>query len=87
MLLSLDLRKRADSSAINIAQKVLETLVTCKDLKASNIEDDDILRPELNANWISLLTMEKACLSTIAIEGKTIDTCTLGISLPIFNIL
>ncbi|XP_057537364.1 wings apart-like protein 1 isoform X2 [Amaranthus tricolor] len=71
MLLSLDLRKRADSSAINIAQKVLETLVTCKDLKASNIEDDDILRPELNANWISLLTMEKACLSTIAIEDAS----------------
>ncbi|CAO2842661.1 unnamed protein product [Amaranthus hypochondriacus] len=68
MLLSLDLRKKADSSAINIAQKVLETLVNCKDFKASNIEDDNILRPELNANWISLLTMEKACLSAIAIE-------------------
>lgn len=70
MLLSQDTKKRTDSSSATIIQKVLETLVSCKDLKASNVENDDISRPELNPNWISLLTIEKACLSTISIEGK-----------------
>ncbi|KAL2932003.1 Wings apart-like protein-like protein [Bienertia sinuspersici] len=68
MLLSQDMATRVDSSSNTIMQKVLETLVSCKDLTASNAEDDDISRTELNPNWISLLTMEKACLSTFSIE-------------------
>ncbi|KNA21886.1 hypothetical protein SOVF_038670 isoform B [Spinacia oleracea] len=71
MLLSQDTKKRTDSSSATIIQKVLETLVSCKDLKASNVENDDISRPELNPNWISLLTIEKACLSTISIEDTS----------------
>ncbi|KAL2932010.1 Protein wings apart-like [Bienertia sinuspersici] len=68
MLLSQDMATRVDSSSNTIMQKFWETLVSCKDLTASNAEDDDISRTELNPNWISLLTMEKACLSTFSIE-------------------
>lgn len=71
MLLSQDMTKKTDLSSSSITQKVLETLISCKDLKASNVENDDISRPELNPNWISLLTMEKACLSTISIEDTS----------------
>lgn len=70
MLLSHDMTNRVDSNSTAIIQKVLETLVSCKDLKASNVESDDLSRTELNPNWISLLTMEKACLSTISMEGR-----------------
>lgn len=63
--------KRSDSSSTAIIHKVLETLVSCKDLKAGNLEADETPRPELNPDWISLLTIEKACLSTISIEDTS----------------
>lgn len=63
--------KRSDSSSTAIMHKVLETLVSCKDLKAGNLEADETPRPELNVDWISLLTIEKACLSTISIEDTS----------------
>ena len=69
MFLSQDMTKRVDSSSTTILQKVLEILISCRDLKACNVENDDISRPELSANWVSLLTMEKACLSAVAVEG------------------
>ncbi|XP_021740544.1 uncharacterized protein LOC110706874 isoform X2 [Chenopodium quinoa] len=71
LLLSQDMTKKADSSSSTIFQKVLETFVSCKDLKASNAENDDFSRPELNPNWVSLLTLEKACLSSISIEDTS----------------
>uniref|UniRef100_A0A803LLD8 Wings apart-like protein C-terminal domain-containing protein n=1 Tax=Chenopodium quinoa TaxID=63459 RepID=A0A803LLD8_CHEQI len=71
LLLSQDMTKKTDSSSSTLIQKVLETFVSCKDLKASNAENDDFSRPELNPNWVSLLTLEKACLSSISIEDTT----------------
>lgn len=71
VLYSQGIAKRSDSSATKITHKVLETLVNCKDLKATNLEADETSRPELNPDWISLLTIEKACLSTISIEDTS----------------
>lgn len=65
---SQDVTKKSSSELIH---KVMETLVTCKDLKTSSVRNDDLSRPELNPNWVSLLTMEKACLSTVSIEDTT----------------
>ncbi|CAI9087504.1 OLC1v1021583C1 [Oldenlandia corymbosa var. corymbosa] len=48
--------------------KVHEVLVSCKDLKPRDENDCCTEVPELNPKWISLLTMEKACFSTISIE-------------------
>ncbi|CAO2823823.1 unnamed protein product [Amaranthus hypochondriacus] len=74
MFLSQDMTKKVDSSSTTILQKVLEILISCKDLKACNLENDDLSRPELSANWVSLLTMEKACLSAVAFEDAS---CTV----------
>ena len=59
--------KGEESSSASILNKVQEVLVNCKELKESDSEGK---RPELNPKWVALLTMEKACLSTISLEGK-----------------
>ncbi|XP_058078033.1 wings apart-like protein 1 [Magnolia sinica] len=63
--------QRLDSSATAIISKVQEILLSCKEVKPSNRDDDGIGRPELSSKWISLLTMEKACLSTVSLEDTS----------------
>ncbi|XP_021825829.1 uncharacterized protein LOC110766772 [Prunus avium] len=60
--------KRLDSSSAAIFSKVQEILVGCKELKPSCADDGEMGKPELCPKWIALLTMEKACLSTISLE-------------------
>lgn len=62
--------KGLDSSSSAIMSKVHAILLNCKELKSGNEDDDVTGRPELSSKWISLLTMEKACLSTVSFEGK-----------------
>ncbi|XP_076885427.1 wings apart-like protein 2 isoform X1 [Bidens hawaiensis] len=63
--------KGDESSANAILQKVEEILVSCKELKPRSESDSDTKRPELNPKWLALLTMEKACLSTVSLEETT----------------
>ncbi|XP_075666383.1 wings apart-like protein 1 [Castanea sativa] len=63
-----DTMKRVDSSSAAIVSKVQEILITCKELKSSCDDDTGTGRPELCPKWIALLTMEKACLTTISLE-------------------
>lgn len=65
---SQDLAKGTDSTSNSIMLKVQEILVNCKEMKSMH-DNNIVQKPELNPKWISLLTMEKACLSTISIEG------------------
>ncbi|XP_020247233.1 uncharacterized protein LOC109824990 isoform X2 [Asparagus officinalis] len=57
-----------DSSSRVIISKVQEILVSCKEIKSGVGDDEGMHRPELSSKWISLLTMEKACLSTVSFE-------------------
>lgn len=59
----------ADSTSAAIVHKVQEILVSCKQMKSRDGKDNGREKPELSPKWISLLTMEKACLSTISFEG------------------
>ncbi|KAM0072583.1 putative wing apart-like protein [Helianthus debilis subsp. tardiflorus] len=63
--------KGDESTATAISQKVEEILVSCKELKQRSASDGDAKRPELNPKWVALLTMEKACLSTVSLEETT----------------
>ncbi|KAI7736243.1 hypothetical protein M8C21_022693 [Ambrosia artemisiifolia] len=63
--------KGDESSSTAILQKVEEILLSCKELKQRGAGDSDAKRPELNPKWIALLTMEKACLSTVSLEETT----------------
>ncbi|KAK1309527.1 hypothetical protein QJS10_CPA09g01583 [Acorus calamus] len=63
--------KRLDPSTAGIASKVQEILLSCKEIKSWSGNDDGMERPELNAKWIVLLTMEKACLSTVSFEDTS----------------
>ncbi|CAH1448444.1 unnamed protein product [Lactuca virosa] len=63
--------KGEESSSSSILNKVQEVLVNCKELKPREGSDSDAKRAELNPKWIALLTMEKACLSTISLEETT----------------
>ncbi|KAI3466652.1 hypothetical protein Pfo_023315 [Paulownia fortunei] len=66
--------KGTDSSSTAIMLKVREILVNCKEVKPRDDSDGGIEEPELNPKWISLLTMEKACSSSISIEADTSGT-------------
>ncbi|KAI3800380.1 hypothetical protein L1987_28470 [Smallanthus sonchifolius] len=63
--------KGDESASVAILQKVEEILVSCKELKQRGESDRDTKRPQLNPKWIALLTMEKACLSTVSLEETT----------------
>ena len=65
-----DTNKTIDSSSAAIVHKVQEVLVSCKEMKSSRVDDNGLGRPELSPKWIALLTMEKACFSTISLEGN-----------------
>lgn len=61
--------KTLDSTAKTIISKVSEILLTSKEIKSDNKNGEGTERPELSPKWIALLTMEKACLSTVSFEG------------------
>lgn len=61
--------KGTDYSSTAIMVKVKEILVNCKEMKPGDDSCFGMEEPELNPKWISLLTLEKACLSHISIEG------------------
>ncbi|GKB44422.1 putative wings apart-like protein regulation of heterochromatin protein [Tanacetum coccineum] len=63
--------KGDESSSAALLQKVEEVLVSCKELKPRSESDSGTKRPELTPKWIALLTMEKACLSTVSLEEST----------------
>ncbi|KAK4421246.1 hypothetical protein Salat_2075100 [Sesamum alatum] len=63
--------KGTDSSYTAIMLKVREILVNCKEMKPRDSSDGRIEEPELNPKWISLLTLEKACSSSISIEDTS----------------
>lgn len=63
--------KGEESASAAILHKVQEVLISCKELKPRGGSDNETKRPELNPKWIALLTMEKACLSTISLEETT----------------
>ncbi|KAK4347128.1 hypothetical protein RND71_033467 [Anisodus tanguticus] len=67
---SQDCIKGVDSTSSSITRKVQDILVSCKEINP-NDGNDGHDRPELNPKWISLLTMAKACLSTISIEDTS----------------
>ncbi|XP_050935849.1 wings apart-like protein 1 isoform X3 [Cucumis melo] len=60
--------KKLDSSSSAIFSKVEEILVSCKEIKSRSIGIGVTDRPELCPKWIALLTIEKACLTTISLE-------------------
>ncbi|XP_071714491.1 wings apart-like protein 2 [Rutidosis leptorrhynchoides] len=62
---------KVEDSTSAILQKVEEVLVSCKELKSRRKNDSDPKRPELSPKWVALLTMEKACLSTVSLEETT----------------
>ncbi|KAK4493160.1 hypothetical protein RD792_017985 [Penstemon davidsonii] len=68
---SQDSAKGTDSSFTAIILKVHEILINCKEMKLRSDCGNRVKEPEMNPKWISLLTMEKACLSTIAIEDTS----------------
>jgi hypothetical protein len=61
--------KDADSSSEDILSKVEEILLSCKEIKPVDRVDKRTSRPELCSKWLALLTMEKACLSAVGIDG------------------
>lgn len=60
---------RFDSSSVAVFSRVQEVLVNCKELKATSQNNNATERPELCPKWLTLLTMEKACLSAISLDG------------------
>ncbi|KAL1537496.1 wings apart-like protein 2 [Salvia divinorum] len=66
-----DSAKGTDSSSTDIMQKVQDILVSCKEMKPKDAADHRMEEPKLTPKWISLLTMEKASLSTISIQDTS----------------
>jgi Wings apart-like protein regulation of heterochromatin len=59
-----------DSSSKELIVKVEELLLNCNEIK--RVDGDCEKRPELSPKWIALLTMEKACLSSVSLEGTSL---------------
>ena len=57
--------KSLDLSSTAVMPKVQEILSSCEVLKNGVIG-----RSELSTKWIALLTIEKACLSAVSIQGN-----------------
>ncbi|GFY91853.1 WAPL (Wings apart-like protein regulation of heterochromatin) protein [Actinidia rufa] len=66
-----DANRGLDSTSAAIMLKVQDILVSCKEMKSSDGNDNAMKKPKLSPKWIALLTMEKACLSTIALEDTS----------------
>uniref|UniRef100_A0ACD5U5S5 Uncharacterized protein n=2 Tax=Avena sativa TaxID=4498 RepID=A0ACD5U5S5_AVESA len=60
--------KDSDSSSEDIISKVEEILLGCKEIKPLGRDEKRASRPQLCSKWLALLTMEKACLSAVALE-------------------
>ncbi|KAM7263079.1 hypothetical protein ACFE04_000762 [Oxalis oulophora] len=65
---SRDVTKMSDSSCAAIVSEVQDILISCKEMKSNRVADSGVKRPELDAEWIALLTLEKGCLSKISFE-------------------
>ncbi|KAG0474428.1 hypothetical protein HPP92_014114 [Vanilla planifolia] len=63
--------KGVDSSSGAIISKVKEILLNCNEITSDVEGNDGFKRPELSSKWIALLTMEKACLSTVSFEDTS----------------
>ncbi|KAI3928086.1 hypothetical protein MKW98_023687 [Papaver atlanticum] len=63
-----DRTEALDASSTAIISKVQDILLSSQEIESSNRVDDGVGRPELTPKWIALLTMEKACLSTVSLE-------------------
>lgn len=61
--------KETDYTTTEIMLKVREILVNSKEMKPVDDGGGGKQEPELNPKWITLLTIEKACSSSICIEG------------------
>ncbi|KXG38249.1 uncharacterized protein LOC8065809 isoform X2 [Sorghum bicolor] len=70
--------KDADSSSEDILLKVEEILLSCKEIKPLGRDGKRTTRPELCSKWLALLTMEKACLSAVALEDTSDMVLKLG---------
>ncbi|XP_066374222.1 wings apart-like protein 2 isoform X3 [Miscanthus floridulus] len=70
--------KDADSSSEDILLKVEEILLSFKEIKPLDRDDKRTTRPELCSKWLALLTMEKACLSAVALEDTSDMVLKLG---------
>ncbi|KAF6155795.1 hypothetical protein GIB67_039126 [Kingdonia uniflora] len=77
-VLSTDGSKRLDASSIAIFSKVEEILLSCKEIHSITSNTEGIARPELSPKWIALLTMEKACLSTVSLEDTSETVRRIG---------
>ncbi|XP_047965030.1 wings apart-like protein 2 [Salvia hispanica] len=66
-----DSAKGTDSSSTDIMLKVQDILVSLKEMKPKDAADHRMEEPKLTPKWISLLTMEKASLSTISIQDTS----------------
>ncbi|XP_047324237.1 wings apart-like protein 1 isoform X2 [Impatiens glandulifera] len=66
-----DSGKEVDSTTSAIFLKVQELLVNCKEMKSGSGSSDATGKPELSPKWMALLTIEKACLTTISLEDTT----------------
>ena len=62
--------KDVDSCSEDILSKVEEILLSCKEIKPADRDYKRTTRTELCSKWLALLTMEKTCLSVVALEGK-----------------
>ncbi|KAL1567356.1 wings apart-like protein 2 isoform X1 [Salvia divinorum] len=63
--------KETDSTSTEIMLMVREILADCKEIQPVDNIDGEKQEPELNPKWISLLTIEKACSSSITIEDTS----------------
>eukprot|EP01018_Ginkgo_biloba_P033674 Gb_07894 [translate_table: standard] len=70
-----------DRSGVAIMLKVRKLLSSLKEISVGKSEQDQesdcLPKQELSSRWLALLTLEKACLSTVALEGmvKCRDHC------------
>ncbi|XP_047093428.1 wings apart-like protein 2 isoform X1 [Lolium rigidum] len=70
--------KDSDSSSEDIISKVEEILLGCKEIKPLGKDDRRTSRPQLCSKWLALLTMEKACLSGVALEETSDKVSRVG---------
>ncbi|KAM0906836.1 hypothetical protein ACQ4PT_016534 [Festuca glaucescens] len=70
--------KDSDSSSEDIISKVEEILLGCKEIKPLGKDDKRTSRPQLCSKWLALLTMEKACLSGVALEETSDKVSRVG---------
>ncbi|XP_015943275.1 wings apart-like protein 1 [Arachis duranensis] len=71
-------RERWDSSSVAIFSIVQQILVSCKELKPTCQIGNSIERPELSPEWLALLIIEKACLSSISLYETSGAVCKTG---------